>query len=206
MPHHVSQRGNRRQEPFFRDDDYQAYPDLMAESCGQHKVEVWGYCLMPNHVHLIVVPKSEDGLRWAIGKAHRRYTRRVDYREKWRGHLWQGRFASFVLDEPYLLAAARCVELNPARAKLVTAPSVSASANSFWCSRVRSSTIPLILSCSRQSVAQHRYSHRSIPPSTSPHVPSCTIPCQTQSAECTPNRKSITAPDSGCGFTSANLE
>jgi len=123
MPHHVTQRGNRRQETFFCDDDYQAYLDLMAEWCGEHKVEVWAYCLMPNHVHLIVVPKSADGLRRAIGEAHRRYTRRVNFREGWRGHLWQGRFASFVLGEPHLLAAARYVELNPVRAGLVTAPS-----------------------------------------------------------------------------------
>lgn len=78
---------------------------------------------MPNHVHLIAVPKTEDGLRRAIGEAHRRYSRRVNFREDWRGHLWQGRFASFVMDKPYLLAAARYIELNPVRAKLVVAPS-----------------------------------------------------------------------------------
>ena len=77
---------------------------------------------MPNHVHLIAVPSSEDGLRWAIGSAHERYTRRINFREKWRGYLWQGRFASFVMDEPYLLAAARYVELNPVRAGLVANP------------------------------------------------------------------------------------
>jgi len=71
---------------------------------------------------LIAVPKSEDGLRRAMGEAHRRYTRRVNFREGWRGHLWQGRFASFVMDEPYLLAAARYVELNPIRAGLATSP------------------------------------------------------------------------------------
>ena len=61
---------------------------------------------MPNHTHLIAVPSSEEGLRRAIGEAHRRYTRRINFRQKWRGYLWQGRFASFVMDEPYLLAAA----------------------------------------------------------------------------------------------------
>lgn len=80
MPHHVTQRGNRRQETFFCDDDYRAYLDLMAEWCGERQVAVWAYCLMPNHVHLIVVPKSEDGLRRAIGEAHRRYTRRINFR------------------------------------------------------------------------------------------------------------------------------
>ncbi len=58
-------------------------------------------------------------MRRAIGEAHRGYTRRINFREKWRGYLWQGRFASFVMDEPYLLAAARYVELNPVRANLV---------------------------------------------------------------------------------------
>ena len=62
---------------------------------------------------------SDQGLRRAIGEAHRRYTRRINFREKWRGYLWQGRFASFVMDEPHLLAAVRYVELNPVRAGLV---------------------------------------------------------------------------------------
>jgi putative transposase len=78
---------------------------------------------MPNHVHLIAVPQTADGLRRAIGEVHRRYTRMVNFREGWRGHLWQGRFASFVLDEPYMLTAARYVELNPVRAGLINAPS-----------------------------------------------------------------------------------
>ncbi len=72
-----------------------------------------------NHVHLIAVPRAEESLRRAIGEAHRRYTRKINFRQKWRGYLWQGRFASFVMDEPYLLAAARYVELNPVRAGLV---------------------------------------------------------------------------------------
>ena len=119
LPHHVTQRGNRRQQTFFNDGDYAAYLELMADWCREEGVEIWSYCLMPNHVHLIAVPKTEDGLRRAIGEAHRRYTRRINFREKWRGYLWQGRFASFIMDKPYLLAAARYVELNPVRAKLV---------------------------------------------------------------------------------------
>jgi putative transposase len=96
--------------------------DIMAEWCGRCGVTVWAYCLMPNHVHLIAVPKTEDALTRAIGEAHRRYTRRINLREDWHGHLWQGRFASFPMDEPYLLAAARYVELNPVRARLVKKP------------------------------------------------------------------------------------
>jgi len=77
---------------------------------------------MPNHVHLIAVPNSEDGLRRAIGEAHRRYTRHVNFRQEWRGHLWQGRFASFPMEQNHVLAAARYVELNPVRAGLVEKP------------------------------------------------------------------------------------
>jgi putative transposase len=118
-PHHITQRGNRRQQTFFCEADYEAYLALMAEWCARYAVEVWAYCLMPNHAHLICVPQSEDGLRLAIGKAHLRYTRRVNFREGWRGHLWQGRFASFVLGDDYLLAAARYIERNPVKAGLV---------------------------------------------------------------------------------------
>ena len=118
MPHHATQRGNRRQQTFLQQVDYQVYLELMAEWCAACEVEIWSYCLMPNHIHLIAVPASEGGLRRAIGEAHRRYTRHVNFREKWRGHLWQGRFASFVMDEPYLLAAARYIERNPVRARL----------------------------------------------------------------------------------------
>lgn len=122
FPHHITQRGNRRQQTFFCDEDYRSYIALMAEWCSRFKVTVWAYCLMPNHIHLIAVPQAEEGLRQAIGEAHRRYTRKINFREGWRGHLWQGRFASFPMDEIYLLAAARYVELNPVRAKLVDRP------------------------------------------------------------------------------------
>jgi putative transposase len=122
IPHHVTQRGNRRQQTFFSDDDYQAYLELMAEWCTKFQVQTWAYCLMPNHIHLIVVPQTKDGLNLAIGEAHRRYTRRINFREGWRGHLWQGRFSSFILDQRYLLACTRYVELNPVRAGLVTRP------------------------------------------------------------------------------------
>jgi len=94
-------------QTFFCDEDYQAYLSLVGQWCGQEGVSVWAYCLMPNHVHLIVVPSTEAGLARALGEAHRRYTRRVNFREGWRGYLWQGRFGSVVMDEPHLMAAAR---------------------------------------------------------------------------------------------------
>lgn len=118
IPHHITQRGNRRMTTFFRDEDYLQYISLMAEWCRKYGVEIWAYCLMPNHVHLIAVPESEDALRRGIGEAHRRYSRMINFRENWRGHLWQGRFASFPMDETYLLASALYVEMNPVRANL----------------------------------------------------------------------------------------
>ena len=105
-------------QTFFCDEDYEAYLSLLGQWCGQEGVSVWAYCLMPNHVHLIVVRATEVGLSRALGEGHRRYARRINFREGWRGYLWQGRFASVVMDEPHLMAAARYVERNPVRARL----------------------------------------------------------------------------------------
>ncbi len=122
IPHHVTQRGNRRLPVFFGDDDYRAYKALLGDWCAKASTEVWAYCLMPNHVHLILKPSHEDGLRAALGEVHRRYAQHINNREGWRGHLWQSRFASFPMDNAYLLACARYIELNPVRAKLVRSP------------------------------------------------------------------------------------
>jgi len=122
IPHHVTQRGNRRQPTFFNDDDYLSYIELMGEWCRKYDVAIWAWCLMPNHIHLIAVPQTMTGLTRAVGEAHRRYTRRINFRENWRGHLWQDRFASFPMDELHLLAAVRYVEMNPVAAGIVVNP------------------------------------------------------------------------------------
>ncbi len=122
VPHHVTQRGNRRLPTFLKNEDYAAYLKLLGEGCAKTGTEVWAYCLMPNHVHLLLVPKTEDGLKTTLGEAHRKYTRMINAREEWRGHLWQERFASFPMDEAYTLNAARYVELNPVRAGLCKNP------------------------------------------------------------------------------------
>lgn len=121
-PHYVTQRGNRRQKTFFCEEDYRYYIELMAEFAKEAGTEVWAYCLMPNHVHLVMVPREEDGLRAVLGEAHRRYTRAVNFRKGWRGHLWQERFHSFVMDDEYLLATVRYVERNPLVARLCSHP------------------------------------------------------------------------------------
>jgi len=115
----VTQRGNRRQDIFFEDGDYRAYLAFLAEWAEKVSLRVWSYCLMPNHVHLIVVPADETGLARGVGETHRSYTHRINKREGWIGHLFQQRFSSFVMDEPHLMSAAAYVERNPVRAGLV---------------------------------------------------------------------------------------
>ncbi len=121
-PHHVTQRGNRRLPVFFSEQDYRAYAELLAKGCAKAGTEIWAYCLMPNHVHLILVPSHADGLRAALAEAHRRHSLELNRREAWCGHLWQSRFASFPMDQGHLLACARYVELNPVRARLAATP------------------------------------------------------------------------------------
>ena len=103
---------------------------------------------MPHHVHLIAVPRTQDGLQRAIGEAHRRYTRHINFRENWRGHLWQERFASYPMGEHYLLAAARYSELHPVRARMVTDPGTyrwsSAAAHSTGHDDILVSVAPLL--------------------------------------------------------------
>jgi putative transposase len=118
ISYHVTQRGNRRQPTFFEDGDFQLYRDLLAEAAKRSGTQVWAYCLMPNHVHLIAVPADEDGLRRTFADAHRRYTGFINARHRWTGHLWQGRYGAVAMDEAHLVQAARYVALNPVRARL----------------------------------------------------------------------------------------
>ncbi len=122
LPYHVTQRGNRRAQTFFEDGDYELYRDLLGEAAERAGTEIWCYCLMPNHVHLIAVPSDEDGLRRTFADAHRRYTGFINARNRWTGHLWQGRFGAVVMDEEHLAHAVRYVSLNPVRARLVERP------------------------------------------------------------------------------------
>jgi len=119
LAHHVTQRGNGRARTFFGDDDYALYRDLLAKACRAADVAVWAWVLMPNHVHLILVPSDEDGLRRALAPVHARYAGHVHAREKRTGHFWQGRFGAVVVDEAHLRAALAYIALNPVRARLV---------------------------------------------------------------------------------------
>jgi putative transposase len=119
LPHHVTQRGNRRQQTFFGDEDYALYLKLLRFWTARTGTAVWAWCLMPNHVHPVLVPSGVDGLAGALAPVHRRYTSEINQREGWRGFLWQSRFASAPMDEAHLHACLRYVELNPVRAWLV---------------------------------------------------------------------------------------
>ncbi|CCQ73109.1 transposase [Magnetospira sp. QH-2] len=120
IPHHVTQRGNGRAQTFFGEADYQLYRDLLATHCRNSAVGVLGWCLMPNHVHLILTPSDEDGLRRALSKVHRRFAGHVHARENRSGHFWQGRFGCVAMDEAHLVASIAYGALNPVRARLVS--------------------------------------------------------------------------------------
>lgn len=119
IPHHITQRGNGRARTFFGDADYRTYLDLLKQHIASSGVAVWAWVLMPNHVHLILVPENEDGLRAALSKVHRSYAGHIHARAQRTGHFWQGRFGCVAMDEDYLAAAVRYVVLNPVRAGLV---------------------------------------------------------------------------------------
>ncbi|MGA1842524.1 MAG: transposase, partial [bacterium] len=122
FPHHITQRGNRRQQVFFKDEDYNEYLRLLKFHGDKFNLSIVAYCLMPNHVHLIVIPEEKESIAKAIGETHRKYTRMINFRNNWSGYLWQGRFSSYILDERYLLSATRYALLNPVRAKMVKTP------------------------------------------------------------------------------------
>lgn len=119
VPHHVVQRGNRRQRVFFNEGDKGLYVKLLQDQGLKKGIIYWAYCLMDNHVHLVAVPKEKWSLAKGIGEANRKYSLLINSREGWRGFLWQGRFISYPMHEKYLIAAVRYIERNPVRAALV---------------------------------------------------------------------------------------
>jgi len=119
IPHHIVQRGNRRQQVFFNDDDRKAYLDYLKIYAKPAGIHFWAYCLMDNHVHIIAEPDNQKSFAFGFSEAHRRYTRRINFRQKWRGYLWEGRFKSYPLSEFHLYAAMRYIERNPVRANIV---------------------------------------------------------------------------------------
>jgi len=122
VPHHITQRGNDRQDVFFVDDDRRIYLELLKEQTERLKVSVLGFCLMTNHVHLVAIPRTRTGLAKALGRTHFRYTQYINRFHRRSGHLWQNRFFSCPLDEKHAAAAMRYLEQNPVRARIVRKP------------------------------------------------------------------------------------
>lgn len=118
IPHHVTHRGTRRERIFFTADDHLLYLRLLRRGCRRTGTRIWAWCLMPNHVHLVLVPEREDGLRAMLAPAHRLYAQEINRRQGWSGHLWDGPFRSVPMDEVHLHVCLRYVELNPVRARL----------------------------------------------------------------------------------------
>jgi REP-associated tyrosine transposase len=118
-PHHVTQRGNNRQDVFLSDSDRRFYLRALAARCSLCDVRLLGYCLMGNHVHMVAVPSKADALARCLGGAHRSYTNYFNKKYSRSGHLWQNRFYSCSLDRRHLIVALAYVDLNPIRAGLV---------------------------------------------------------------------------------------
>jgi len=119
IPHHLTQRGNRREDVFFRDDDRQRYLQLLIEYSAKHEMVTLAYCLMTNHVHLVGVPARPDTLARVMKPVNLRYAQHINWDQGISGRLWQGRFFSCPMDAEHLWAAIRYVERNPVRARLV---------------------------------------------------------------------------------------
>jgi putative transposase len=120
-PFHVVHRGNHQQLLFATDEDHRTYLRMLRRYSAQFSMRVWAYCLMPNHVHLIVVGRFRNSIPRAVGNTHRHFSRCANSRTETTGHLWANRFYSTILDESHLWAAVRYVELNPVRAGFVQA-------------------------------------------------------------------------------------
>ena len=118
-PHHVTQRSNRRQDVFFTDRDREVYLNAFFDYAARYGLRVWGYCLMSNHVHFVVVPEGEQSLARVFGRTHSDYARYANLVQRSSGHLWQARFYSCAMDDRHAWAALAYVERNPVRAAMV---------------------------------------------------------------------------------------
>jgi putative transposase len=120
FPYHICQRGNNKGTTFFSDEDFKSYLEILSRYSFKWDLEIWAYCLMSNHIHILAVPKGEQSLAKGIGGTNLVYTQYMNRRYQRSGRLWQNRFFSAIIErETYLWAAARYIERNPVRASLV---------------------------------------------------------------------------------------
>jgi putative transposase len=116
VPHHITQRGNNRENVFFSDRDRVLYLQMLRHHSLRQQTRILAWCLMTNHVHLILVPGGPESLALTLGQAHSQYSLELNRQQSRIGHLWQNRFFSCALAPSHLLAAMHYVELNPVRA------------------------------------------------------------------------------------------
>jgi len=122
LPHHITQRGNNKQDVFFTEEDRSYYLKLLQEKSEQYGFLVQGYCLMTNHVHIIGTPKTKQSLSKTIGRTNYQYTQYINKLHNRSGHLWQSRYYSCILDENHNKEALRYVELNPVKTAITKTP------------------------------------------------------------------------------------
>ena len=123
VPAHIIQRGNNRSACFYAEEDYRFYLEHLGEQARKHACQIHAYCLMTNHVHLLLTPTAPDSLSQMMKGLGQRYVQYVNRTYQRSGTLWEGRFRSCLIqDEAYLLACYRYIELNPVRAGMVEHP------------------------------------------------------------------------------------
>jgi len=122
IAHHITQRGNNKQDVFFVDDDREKFLYLLSEQAKRFGVIIEGFCLMINHIHIIATPTRQDSLAKALGRVNLLYSQYISYMHGRTGHLWQNRFYSCPLDTNHFFTALSYIEQNPVRAKMVRYP------------------------------------------------------------------------------------
>jgi putative transposase len=123
MPYHVVNRGNNKSAIFLSEHDYRFFLDVLAEAKSKHHCDIYSYCLMPNHFHLLVQPKEKESISLLMKLLGGKYVRHFNTIHQRSGTLWEGRFRCSLIDtERYFLSCLRYIEMNPLRANLTNAP------------------------------------------------------------------------------------
>ena len=117
--HQVTQRGNYEQTVFEEEADFRCYLGWLRECTDRYAVEIWAYCLMPNHVHYVCVPMTENALARTFNTLHMKYAQYFNAKKGLTGHLWKGRFLSCILDDRSVFEEVRFIENDPVRGGLV---------------------------------------------------------------------------------------
>jgi putative transposase len=119
LPHHITQRGNARQDVFTTDGLRRAYLELLREHAAANRLRILSYCLMTNHVHIVAIPQTESSMANTFRHAHGRFSQYWNTEQRRTGHLWQNRYYSCPVEESVMGRVVAYVENNPVRARIV---------------------------------------------------------------------------------------